>query len=377
MSPRGRDRVGDAAILLLVVGLPLLGAALAGRDLHTFFRFPPPLEIPSDYPRFSWLAAAAVVAALILVARPLAAGWRSRSTRGAVAEKSGDKSPGGKTPFPWWGWGALGWTLLWWAIAWQRGTELAGIRRFTFFPLWLGFIVSANACVQRRTGSCLMRRDPGVWLALFGVSACFWWLFEWLNRFVHNWHYLGVSDFGPLAYALHASLCFSTVLPAVAAVAEALGSPAPAATRFATGPRWTWLEHAGAGFALLIAGAATLLCVGAWPRGFYFALWIAPLAMFLGKDMVAGHRGPASEIARGDWSRAATWMIAALVCGFFWELWNGQSWPKWIYTVPGVERWHVFEMPLLGYSGYLPFGLECLIVVDRLKACVTKRSLRG
>ena len=31
----------------------------------------------------------------------------------------------------------------------------------------------------------------------------------------------------------------------------------------------------------------------------------------------------------------------------------------WIYTVPFVQRWHVFEMPVLGYLGYLPFGLEC------------------
>ena len=26
----------------------------------------------------------------------------------------------------------------------------------------------------------------------------------------------------------------------------------------------------------------------------------------------------------------------------------------------------LFAMPLLGYAGYLPFGLECLLVVERL-----------
>ena len=59
-------------------------------------------------------------------------------------------------------------------------------------------------------------------------------------------------------------------------------------------------------------------------------------------------------------------MTAALVCGFFWELWNWQSVAKWVYTVPGVQRWHVFEMPLLGYAGYLPFGLECLMIAERV-----------
>jgi hypothetical protein len=57
-------------------------------------------------------------------------------------------------------------------------------------------------------------------------------------------------------------------------------------------------------------------------------------------------------------------MLAALVCGGFWEMWNSHSSPKWIYTVPGVDCWHVFKMPLLGYAGYLPFGLECLAAVE-------------
>jgi hypothetical protein len=32
--------------------------------------------------------------------------------------------------------------------------------------------------------------------------------------------------------------------------------------------------------------------------------------------------------------------------------------------VPFVHRFQIFEMPLLGYAGYLPFGLECLAVAD-------------
>lgn len=28
--------------------------------------------------------------------------------------------------------------------------------------------------------------------------------------------------------------------------------------------------------------------------------------------------------------------------------------------MPYVQRFHLFEMPALGYAGYLPFGLQCL-----------------
>jgi hypothetical protein len=35
---------------------------------------------------------------------------------------------------------------------------------------------------------------------------------------------------------------------------------------------------------------------------------------------------------------------------------------KWEYTLPFVHRFRIFEMPVLGYAGYLPFGLECAVI---------------
>ena len=59
--------------------------------------------------------------------------------------------------------------------------------------------------------------------------------------------------------------------------------------------------------------------------------------------------------------------LAALFCGFFWELWNTWSLAKWEYAIPLVQRFELFEMPLLGYAGYLPFGLECAVAGDILE----------
>jgi hypothetical protein len=173
-----------------------------------------------------------------------------------------------------------------------------------------------------------------------------------------------VEDFGALAYALHASVCFSTVLPAVAAVAEWIGSHPGWNAQVATGPAWSWLARRTGALVLLAFGILSLLGTGVRPAWFYPALWVSPLALALAIPVLLGRSGLAREIASGDWRRAATWMLAALFCGFFWELWNWRSVAKWIYTVPGVERWHLFEMPLLGYAGYLPFGLECLIATE-------------
>ncbi len=367
MRERGAQRLTGIGMLLLVAGLPWLGAWLAGRDLSELLRFPPVLNIPADYARFSWGAAGAVGAVLAATLF-----WWLRGARGPAAVGGeagvGQESRIGTRParFAWWGWAAVVWTLGWWVLAWNRFAWFADWQRFTFFPLWVGFIVTVNALTDRRVGTCWIRRAPGAWLGLFIASAVFWWVFEWLNRFVRNWHYLGVEDFGSAGYAVHASLCFSTVLPAVAAVAEWIGTHAWWREVTARGPVWRGLERRGAAVAWGGAGVLALGFTGAFPEWTYPALWVAPLGLLLGAAVRAGPGGVVHELVRGDWSRAASWMVAALVCGVFWELWNWHSAAKWIYTVPGVERWHVFEMPLLGYAGYLPFGLECLLVVERL-----------
>jgi len=69
-----------------------------------------------------------------------------------------------------------------------------------------------------------------------------------------------------------------------------------------------------------------------------------------------------SQIAKGDWSGAVSAALAATVCGGFWEMWNWFSLAKWEYSIPLVHRFQIFEMPLLGYAGYLPFGLECAVI---------------
>lgn len=359
---RRSDAFAAAAwILPAVLGLPLAGALLAGRGWREFTEFPPRLEIPAGYISFSWTAAGAVIALLAAIA----GSWVASRRRGPPTPGK-TSTAAARRVFPAWGWGAVAWTLVWWTLAWTRFAWFAPWQPYTFFPLWLGFIVSVNAATDRAGGTCLLRRAPGRWVALFGASAFFWWVFEWLNRFVRNWHYLGVEDFGPAAYALHATVCFSTVLPAVAGVAEWLATHGAWRQRTATGPRWAWLGSRTSAVALLGVGVAGLVGTGWRPMLFYPALWVAPLVLWLGAERFAGRPGLTRELARGDWRRAATWMAATLVCGFFWELWNWQSLARWIYTVPGVQRWHVFEMPLLGYAGYLPFGLECLLLAERL-----------
>jgi hypothetical protein len=80
----------------------------------------------------------------------------------------------------------------------------------------------------------------------------------------------------------------------------------------------------------------------------------------LGLQGVLGERTLLAPLATGDWRPLWLAALASLLCGFFWELWNWHSLARWEYDVPYVGRFTLFEMPILGYAGYLPFGLECV-----------------
>src|SRR5207344_1225815 len=50
------------------------------------------------------------------------------------------------------------------------------------------------------------------------------------------------------------------------------------------------------------------------------------------------------------------------------ETWNWRSPAKWIYTVPLFEDGKLFEMPYLGFIGFVPFALGCHSVGRALAA---------
>jgi hypothetical protein len=68
-------------------------------------------------------------------------------------------------------------------------------------------------------------------------------------------------------------------------------------------------------------------------------------------------------------------MVATLFTGVWWEAWNYYSVPKWVYTIPYVGFWKIFEMPLLGYLGYPFFGLTVFTYAGLISSVLLKRDL--
>ena len=114
------------------------------------------------------------------------------------------------------------WTVCAWILAGSRFDWFAPYQAFTFTPPWVGYILVVNALINYRTGSRPLIDSTGRYLSLYLLSVVFWWIFEYLNRLVGNWVYFGVQEFDPLEYALHSTVSFSTVLPAVHATYQLL-----------------------------------------------------------------------------------------------------------------------------------------------------------
>lgn len=348
-----------AVFCALLLGLPLLGVWRAGLPVKEYLRFPPLTEQVSQ-PAFSWIVFFALSAFVAAWTLPLVI--RALRCRGAAAERGLD---GPRRRFPWWGWASLAAGLIVWALAWTRFDWFAGLQRHTFVPLWLAYIVTVSAVTFKRTGGCLMLNRPAFFLWLFPVSAGFWWFFEYLNRFVRNWSYPGVELTG-MEYSIQATFHFATVLPAVLATQELIGDSRLLRTAFSNHRPVNVRHPRAAGAALLVAAAISLAAVGVAPDMLFPMVWIAPGMVIIALQSLWGERHVFSPLAGGDWSGLVSSALAALMCGFFWEMWNWLSLLKWEYHVPYVHRFQLFEMPLIGYAGYLPFGVQCIIMGDLL-----------
>jgi hypothetical protein len=351
----------------MLVGLPLCGIIASGRDISPYLEFPPVTHYVAHAPfhatAFAFIAALDVVMVLA-IALSLK---KSKYNRHPATCHNGKH-------FPLWGW--LGAIIMsaGWVLAWTRLPCFKLLQAHTFCIPWVGYILWVNALCVKRSGRSLLTDVPDKFGILFPVSAVFWWFFEYLNRFVQNWYYVQVEDFGPIGYILLASLAFSTVLPAVLSTHRLLMTFVIFNPRFTEGPTFHLPPGRITAVLILMVAGIGLALIGIFPDYLYPLVWFAPLLVITGLQSLGDRPTLFTGLLGGDWRLIVTPACAALICGFFWEMWNFYSLTRWEYAIPFVDRYHIFAMPLLGYGGYLPFGLECVVIGQLV---VGTRALQG
>ena len=366
-----------AAVLL---GVPLACCMLGGYDgvLETAKQFPPRTEDWGFHPEklwnvrrpFNWwwfLGMATFTAACLFPF--LRRGFRTLNSQLSTLNP--------RPRFPRWGYLGLVLLVASWTIAWSRFPCFSPYAQalLSYFPVWMGYIVTMNAVVKWRSGTCPMTERPWLYAASFPASALFWWFFEYLNRFVWNWYYLGIAGFGAVEYTVYATLCFASVLPAVYVTAEFLGTFRFFDDRNYEGMPWKPDVRSPVSCCVLAVLSAVGLCgIVFVPEYVYLFLWISPLMVFVLVQVLLREPCILDRLRTGSWGFVFRFEIAALCCGLCWETWNYYAYAKWVYAVPWVHGFQVWEMPLIGFAGYLPFGVECAAVTAWLGLPVSREG---
>ena len=239
-----------------------------------------------------------------------------------------------------------------WPFSWaESGTGL----QYTFFPLWLGFILAVDGLVLRRTGTSLIVRSPKIMAMMFILAIPYWWMFEAINQVIQNWVYIGSNPETNLFSLIQTSLAFSVVIPAVFEVSELVGS-FNFINRFARMPALVLNRHQVAIIGIL--GVLSLAALLTWPKYLFPITWLSLFFIFDPINYLTGRPSITANVRHGDWRLVVAFALGALICGFFWEMWNYQATISWQYNIGFFDFARIFHMPLLGYGGYLPFGLE-------------------
>ena len=266
------------------------------------------------------------------------------------------------------------------AIAASQAATFARIEPFFTWhtPIaWTGYILAVDGLVWQRRGNSWLSESRAELFFLACVSVPLWVVFELYNKHaIHNWHYVGLPESIPIRYLGYA-WSFATIWPAIFVTGELVSSlrDRRAPEDRALGPHRHRLGASG--WLAVATGAALLLLPIVYPSPYLaaavflgFALLLDPLNARAGAESIFG------DVREGRYGRLINLLIAGLVCGFLWELWNYWAGAKWKYTVPILPNLRIFEMPLLGYGGFPPFAVECFAMYVAVRTLIWRAASR-
>jgi hypothetical protein len=227
---------------------------------------------------------------------------------------------------------------------------------FFYITSWWSYIILLDTTLAlKKKRSLVLNRHI---VPLIIISCCFWCFFELINIRLQNWHYINLPANAVQRYSGYL-LAYGTVIPAIYLTKELvyifLGEITVRPFRIKWYP-----------VCAIPIGIALLLLTLVFPRYLFACAWIFAVPVVDAINYARGYRSFMEDLEKGFAGHFISAVIAGLICGILWEMWNYWSISKWIYTVPLFEKGKVFEMPLPGYLGFLAFGLETIAFYNLL-----------
>ena len=228
--------------------------------------------------------------------------------------------------------------------------------RVWFYQIaWWGYILLLDGLIRARTGNSLIidRRDT-FWVMCL-ASASFWFFWEIVNVRLGNWYYVGVPRSIWLRWP-GAFVAYATVLPGVLETYEVIRvygwiNCARRVRPFPPGNSWyPWF---------FVIGILMFILPLLYPRLFFPLVWGWMIFALEPVNHRWGLPSLMREWQQGSLNTFVRLLVAGGICGLVWESLNWLAAARWVYTIPYLATPKLFAMPLAGYLGFPPFGVEC------------------
>ena len=216
----------------------------------------------------------------------------------------------------------------------------------------LGYVLIINYLIKKQTGNSPMNTQRGYYLWMAAASAMLVWLLVYLNLFTASWS--AEPGNSALQLLLYTAL-FALLAPAVLSTRALLGRFPGLLKRLAHGIALPLVSDETLIYSLLPLAVLGLLGGAAWPQHVFWLLWIAPLLLLVGLQLLWNESTIFSGLKSGDWGRVICAALAGMIVGNFSVLSYQASGGKLIINLPH---------PLLAQVGYVVFGLLCLQLGD-------------
>lgn len=227
-----------------------------------------------------------------------------------------------------------------------------------FTPImWSAYIVLLDAVIFKLRGNSLITNRPLEFLFMLPYSVLCWLIFEGYNFYLQNWAYHGLQQ-NIVLRSLGFVWAFATIFPGVLLTSEVIDlSGLFSRVRVKAVRLWRGFLYTCMIFGLLclivplvVSQDRAVYLFGLVWIGFVFVL--DPMNYFLGARSLFG------DLERGRIDKLLSLFLAGALCGFLWEFWNYWATTRWTYTFPYLTEPKIFEMPLVGFLGFLPFAVE-------------------
>jgi len=245
------------------------------------------------------------------------------------------------------------------------------MRAWFYLFAWWPFILIVDSINFRSGGASLFTRPERDVLFMAAVSVSIWLIFELFNLRLRNWSYHELPQ-SLWQRWLGYFTAFASVVPALAVLAEFFQqSPVVQKLPFPRIKPSSPLLRLSS-----LLGVMFLALTLIWPRLFFPCVWLCFIFLLEPLQFRLGNPSLLSDLEHRDGIRFWSWVAAGTAAGFIWEFFNFWAGSHWEYSIPYFEFGHIFQMPVLGYLGFIPFALEVLVIYGLL-SYMRRRFLAG